>query len=230
MNATTAISAAQREEIEQSIADLEQRSSVNVICALATESGRYERAEAIVGLVVALLVLSLANALHASITTSPGEWATTGLPLGWQAVAVALGFVAGHALAMYVRPVRKLFIGEGRMQRQVERSASHVFATHTPGDTAMSGGVLIYISLFERRIVIRVGEDVQAALGTEQINHLRDMAVDHLKRGEFGETFAHLIAEIEPLLTEKLPADGQRNAVNVPDHLLRFHPRPISGV
>ena len=50
MNANKTITAQDRAAIEQQIAKIEQTTSAEIVCAAATESGRYDRAESIIGI------------------------------------------------------------------------------------------------------------------------------------------------------------------------------------
>jgi uncharacterized membrane protein len=62
MNANTFLTASQRKELEAKIQEVETRTSAEIVCAVATESGRYDRAESLVGLLAALLALCLTHA------------------------------------------------------------------------------------------------------------------------------------------------------------------------
>lgn len=224
--ATRAFSDEQRGRIEQAIGEVERRTTAEIVCAVATESGRYDRAEAIVGLVLAVVSLGVAHTVHAWLTTSPGSFAVTPLHLGWQALAVVAGFVAGNVLASYVHGVRRLVVSEREMEQEVERAASHVFSVNTVAATAERVGLLIYASLFERRIVILADRQVNEALGEQELERLRDVAVAHLKDGAFEQAFLDVIREAEPMLAERLPAERELNANELANHVVMYHPSP----
>ena len=61
MNALKVINESDRKVIEQRIGDIEQTTAAELVVAVATESGRYDRAESIAGIVLALVALGIAN-------------------------------------------------------------------------------------------------------------------------------------------------------------------------
>lgn len=86
--------------------------------------------------------------------------------------------------------------------------------------------MLIYISIFERRVRILPDEQVREVLGDEEIGRLRDLAVAALKRGDFAGAFVDPLQEAGLLLAKALPADRKLNPDELPNHVLTFHPRP----
>lgn len=228
MNANTVLTDAERQRIEQAIAEAERHTSAEIVCTVATESGRYDRAESLVGLAGALLGLSLAHAAHAWTTAATGNWTASALPLGWQALAVVLGFIAGSVLASYVHPLRRLLVSERELDQEVRRAAAHVFALASVASTTGRTGLLIYVSLFERRVMIRADEQVRQALGDDVIAQLRDRAVQDLRQGTVASTFLDLIEQVQAHLAERLPADRELAANELANHVLSFHPRPAN--
>jgi len=128
-NAERTLTKAGTERIESAIAEAERRSSAEIVCAVSTESGRYDRAEAIAGLIGSLVGLGIAHFAHEELGTAPGEWAAGPLALGWQALAVAVGFVVGHVAASYGHGLRRLFTSRREKEAEVWRAAWHVFGT-----------------------------------------------------------------------------------------------------
>ncbi len=223
MTANDVLSEAQRREVEAAIGEVEKGTSAEVVCAVATESGRYDRAEAIVGLMAGLAALC---GVHAVLAGGAGDWSAAGLPLAGQALAVVVGFVAGNVLASYVHGLRRLAVSERELTAEVERAASHVFALAAVGSTAGRTGLLVYVSLFERRVVVLADSAAREALGDEGIEALRDTAVAHLRRGELPETFQLTVEQAGTILAEKMPAEREANPDELANRVLVFHPRP----
>ncbi len=223
MNAESVLTPEDRKRIEQAVGKAEAGTSAEIVCAVATESGRYDRAESIVGLVLALLVLAVAHALY---TGGAGDWGRAGLPLGWQAVCVVGGFVAGNVFANRIPALRRVAVGESEMDAEVRGAAAYAFAIGAVANTANRTGLLLYVSLFEHRVRILPDEEVRGALGDEEIGRLRDLAVAALRRGDFPGAFVAPIEEAAPLLAKALPADRELNPNELPNHVLTFHPRP----
>ena len=210
--------------LEQAVARAERSTAAEFVCAVATESGRYDRAESVVGLAVAVAALGLT---HAILTRAPsGSW-EPGSPVavGWLALAVVAGWIAGSVLASYVHPLRRLFVGRHEIEEEVARSASHVFSVARLTSTRAHGGVLVYVSLFERRVVVLADSGAGTALGAGGIEALRDLAVARLRAGDRMGTFAATVAAAAERLAPVLPATAD-NPDELPDALVVFHPRP----
>ena len=227
MIATKVLNDNTRQQITDAIAEVEKKTTAEIVCAVATESGRYDRAESLIGLFCALASLCAAHGVHAGWMRSAGEWsAAPGLHLGFQVLAVVAGFILGSVLASYAHGFRRLVVSQRESDEEVDRAASHVFSQASLGSTSKGTGLLIYVSLFEHRVVILADDQVREALTDQQIEALRDTAVAGLKKHEFTDTFVQTVQQAGELLAETLPADRDLNPDELPNHVLTFHPRP----
>lgn len=226
MNAKKALGSKDRERVRQAIARAESSTSSEMVAAVATESGRYDRADSTVGLLAAIAFLVGAHWLHDSVLAAPGQWDVGSLHVGWQALAVVAGFVIGNLISAHCPPFRRLFVSERHMTQNAQRGASHVFTLADVAGTRERTGLLIYISLFEHRIVIRADERARQALGDEGIAHLRDLAVDDLKGGLVANALIDVIEHAAGPLAEALPAQRELTDREIDSHLLILHPRP----
>ena len=196
MNAQHFLSSSEKQTVEQAIAQAEQRTSAEIVCAIATESGRYDRAESIIGVLFSLLALGVANWVP-SLFAPENTWAAEARPgLILQSGAVLAGFILGSFLASYWHGLRRLVCGAEERESESVRAANHVFHEGRLACTQGATGVLFYVSLFERRVVILADEAATAVLGQEMIEQLRDMAVEGLRQGKRGEVFKRLVEEI----------------------------------
>ena len=225
MSAKTFLSADAQAAVSAAIAAAEERTSAEIVCALATESGRYDRAEALLGLICALLGLLSVNLLTEG-AAGGGSWEEAArIPYALQAAGVVFGFLAGNVLASYVHPLRRVFVGAGEAEAEVARAASHVFVNQRLASTRAKGGVLLYVSLFERRVLVLADEGAFAVLGQAGVDALRDQALAKLRAGERGATFEETVAAIAERLAGALPREVD-DANELADELLVYHPRP----
>lgn len=212
-----------RKEIESAIAQAEAQTSAEIICAVATESGRYDRAEATIGLLFSLIALWGAH-WGFSLASPSGGWDPVIVPLWVQMLAVVVGFIVGNVVASYVHALRRLAVRSVEMDAETRRAASAVFHDKRLASTRSRGGVLIYISLFERRVIVLADEAARKALGADGIEKLRDLGVEKLRDGARDESFLAVITEATKRLAESFPPSGSSN--EVADEVLVFHPRP----
>lgn len=225
LNATTFLSADEQQHIETAIREAEQQTSAEIVAVVATESGRYDRAESIAGLICSVLGLILLHAV-ANPPQGPGSWSageTTAVT--WQVVVVIVGFVFGSLLASYCHPLRRWLVRERELDEEVNHAARAVFTAQRLHSTRDAGGVLLYISLFERRAVVLADDGVVKKVGAEFEARLRDIAIGQLRAGGRAATFIETVKAAASELAGPLPR--QEDDVNeLPNHLVCIHPRP----
>ena len=221
INAQKVFNDTERERVVARIASLEERTDAEVVCGVATESARYDRAESMSGLLFALLALAFGG--------SHIPWEGWGEPVGssfvWQAVLVVAGFVSGSVLTSYYHPLRRLFVLKRDMAVEVRRSAHQVFSQHGVGELLHRGGLLIYLSLFERRLEIRCDSLAAAALSDKDLESIRDAVLSEVRLGRIAEGLLAGLEAADALLAEALPK-VREEAESLPNELLLFHPRP----
>lgn len=224
MNAKRFLSKRERKALEEAVASAEQRTAAEFVCAVATESGRYDRAESLVGLAFALLGLAV---VQLGFTWTPSDsWIDTrAVPLAAQAAAVVVGFVLGTLVASFFHALRRLFVSTSELEAEVERAASHVFAQARLSSTRQRGGVLVYVSVFERRVVVLADTGAARVLGGDGIDALRNLATERLTRNKRLEAFSDTVGAAAERLAPALPAEAI-NPDELPDALVIFHPRP----
>lgn len=220
-NANKLLSSGDREQISQRIAKLETQTDAEVVCAVATESGRYDRAESLFGLAVGLVALISGNKL-----AGMGGWDTsTALSLGLQVVLVVGGFVLGSVLASYWHGLRHLFVSNAEITSEVSRSVHQVFSQRGVGGTRHRGGVLIYLSLFERRLEVRCDRAVAERVKQSDLDAIRDAVLGKVRKGDVAGGLIAGLDRAEAVLAKALPAsDATPDAIS--NEVLLFHPRP----
>jgi putative membrane protein len=221
VNANSAISEEDALAISAKIAEIEAVSQAEVVCALATESGRYDRAEGIVGIATALLALLIGNCLLGEPSAGDGEWVEyASLSLGLQLFLTAGGFLLGNVIASYFPPLRRLCTRKDEMDREVDRAAAQVFAGQHLRRTRDASGLQIYVSLYERQIRLLADDGIPLDLEL-----LIDLALPELRLGAIRSAYEAVLTDLSDPLAETFPANDEKNELS--DQFLRFHPRPF---
>jgi putative membrane protein len=226
--ASELFTAQEREAIENAVASAEADTSAEIIPAVATASGRYDRAEDVFGLlvgVVALVVVWLA----ARGGPEAGSWSSAdagGLGLAATVIVLLLGFAVGVAVATRSRCVNKsnsLCRGTStQMHEEVERAAGEAFFRLRLRKTVAGTGVLIYISVYERMVRV-VGDDaVSQKLTQADWDEVRDLVVAGLHEGRACDGLVSAIARCGALCAEHFPPlendpDELSNALRILD-------------
>lgn len=165
----------ERNRIDGAVAEAEKKTSSEIVPVVATSSGRYDRAEDIVGLLLGLIAvagiwsLSPAQAEH-----EIGAWdsAPPVVEILLLFVSVIAGFIGGAFIASKISWLRRLFTPQKQMKEEVESRARQVFFDSSVHHTTGGTGVLIYVSLYERLAVVLGDKTVVEKLGQEGIDEL----------------------------------------------------------
>lgn len=227
--ATSFLDQGQVAELEQAIAEVEKQTSAEIVCAVATESGRYDRAEAIFGILFAVLTLVVVNLVVITRENGPDRWSEfEGVEFTWQMVSLLAGFLVGNLIASYLHPVRRLLTGSAEKEAEVARSAAFVFAQQRVASTRGEGGLLIYLSLYERRAVVLADEGVMEAAGQQFVDDLRDMAVAGLRSKTAAGGMVEAVKTAGVVLSEKMPQDtaAAPDENELSNRVILIHPRP----
>lgn len=220
-NANKILSTGELNELSDRIASLETRTDAEVVLAVATESGRYDRAESICGLILGVLALLVAQMIH-----SLDHWdVAEALPMGWQVTLIAGGFVAGSLLSSYSHDLRRLLVTSNEMNAEVHRSVHTVFSSHGVGGTRHHGGLLIYLSLFEHRLEVHGDCSLLEKVTVEELQSIRDAVLERVRSGKLADGLLAGLEMADDILARTLPHTDDVTD-ELPNEVLVFHPRP----
>ena len=219
--ASALFSPADRETIAAAIAEAERATAGEIVPVVATASGRYERAEDLVGVIIASLALVLAWWLWPA---SEAAWAgapSSGPGIVALLLIVWLGFVVGAVAATYLPALRLPLIARQEMLEEVERRAMESFHRYRVRSTAGGTGILIYVSLYEHMVRV-VGDDgIAAKLSQSDWDGVRDALLDGLRAGKATEGLVTAIKASGALLAEHFPIQpDDRNELANELHLI----------
>ncbi len=173
------------------VRELELRSCAEVVVEVRARSGSYAHAEARCAALLAfggLLVLLF----------SP--WPVRA---GWVAVDVAVLYAIGLAIARRSDRLRRLVTTEADRGARVRTVATSVFFERGIANLEKETGVLLYLSLLERRIEVVPDHGVLKAVPNLEWNGLVNAA--RSSRAATPETLLGLIRSLAPFLAQCLP-------------------------
>ncbi|HFD13553.1 MAG TPA: hypothetical protein ENJ32_13960, partial [Crenotrichaceae bacterium] len=198
--------------------------SGEIVPVVATASGRYDRAEDIVGLLFAMILLSIAWLSTQESIAINGQWegiktATLSLPLAL--IVIFTGFVTGTMLAGYFPVLRLPFISKKEMQEEVQIKAAQTFQLLRLRNTQAATGVLIYVSLYERMVSI-IGDDaISEKLSQDDWDQVCAIVVNGMKSGKPHTALEEAVAQCGKLLSQHFPRqDNDENELPNKLHLV----------
>jgi putative membrane protein len=138
---------AEREALRLAVADLERRTTAEIVPFVVARSDRYANADWKGAALGALSAGLVAAALHRGL----GLWGLD--PVLWIALPPAVGAALGW-LAARLPILARALVGKERIDEQVRRRAESAFLAENLAATASREGLLLFVSLFERRVLV----------------------------------------------------------------------------
>lgn len=185
--ASSLFSEDEQSALRRAVHEAEAKTSGEVVVAVASVSGRYDRAEDIVGMLVGLGALCALWIFGQRIVPGSGEWAsgsTVALGLLQLVLIVVAGVVAGSAVASFFPVLGLPFISAKEKQEEVERRAAECFYRYGVGRSVGATGILIYISLYERMVAVKGDQAISAKIAEAEWQDVCRAILDGFKDGQ----------------------------------------------
>ncbi len=195
--------------VNSTVAEAESSTSAEIVPVVATASGRYDRAEDIFGVLVALLVLALVWVFVQEVHPVEGDWASgRALTLGLVPVLLIAvgGFILGTAVASHLPVLRLPFITKSEMRQEVDRRAAEAFYRFRVRRTKEGTGVLIYISLYERMVRVLADDTISQRLTQRDWDTVRDLVIRGIRADRAAEGLSQAILKCGELLKPHFPS------------------------
>ena len=145
---------------------------------------------------------------------SPGQW------LGIVAVFAALKWVGTFAIMQWL-PLRLALTPGGIKARRVRARALKLFRVSAESRTAGKTGVLLYLSLRERRADIVADAAIADKVAPEVWGEAMAALLDQVRSGNAGAGMAEAVAQMGRILAEHFPK-GSENPNELPDRLIEL--------
>jgi putative membrane protein len=211
----------QRTAIDKSVAEAEAKTSAEIVPVVASASGRYDRAEDIVGLWCALLAVAALWMLMPHQANEPGDWGAASSV--WQLVAlvaaIVAGFLMGTIAGAKVGWLRRLFIPKRQMEEEVAARAREVFFDKRVHHTTAGSGLLIYVSLHEHMAAVIADQQILQKLGQGVVDEFCAELTAGLSAGHPADAICKVIRTAGDRLAAVLPR-GENDINELSDALV----------
>lgn len=208
---TPRFSEADHDKVTEAVRAAEAKSAGEIVTIVAAKSDSYHD----VGLHYAVMAMLLVPIGLGLAPQGLIDWAT-GLLLGWNAeptrtqvalwlfVKLALAFlIVRYALAWM--PLRMALTPRRTKKRRVHRRAVEVFRTSCERKTTGRTGVLIYLSLAERRAEIVADEAIVEKVPADVWVAALSALIDEVRAGRPGDGLAKAVGQVGDVLAPILP-------------------------
>jgi putative membrane protein len=222
-----AISDSDRDRIAAAVALAEQASDGEIVTVIAPRSDAYHD----VALHYAILFMLLVPAVYAVLPQSLVDWVVARF-LGWNArldrellmgflfVKLAGTFLFFRLLLAWL-PLRMALTPRGTKARRVRRRAVEIFKAAVANRTEGRTGILLYLSLLERRAEIVADEAIHSRTDPEAWGAAMAALIGEVKAGRPGDGMALAVEKIGAVLADCLPARHE-NPNEISDRLIEL--------
>jgi putative membrane protein len=180
--------------LAERIRAVEAASSAEVVVEIRAHSGSYAHAEARFAALAAFVVLLV-------VLFSPWDIA----PI-WVPPIVLGGYIMGVLLARLSNFIRRSMTTRRDRDARVRTTAAATFVERGITNTSRETGLLIFLSVLERRMELIADRGILDAVSVLEWNQLLEKT---RQRAADTETLLEVLRELEPLLTRYLPVRAE---------------------
>lgn len=207
LSAKTFFTPEQQQRIEEAVRQAERRTSGEIVPMVVNSSYDYPRAEILGG-----GLFSLATAVTAS-------WAFGGSSVWVFLPLFALGYFPFKLLIRHTPALKRRLIHPGEILGEVEEKALVSFLEQGLHHTRDETGVLILLSLFERRVHVLADRGINAKVSPRVWDEVVSGVTEGIRRGEACEALCAAIGRCADLLEEHFPRK-EDDSNELPDLIL----------
>jgi putative membrane protein len=180
--------------IKMAVENAEGKTSGEVVPYVVEMSDAYEVAEWRAGMLCSVLALGIFAAVR--------RWTEVWLPLDFveMAVTAMLASAAGVLLTHFVPSLQRLFAGTHLMEIRIQQRAAQAFIAEEVFATRDRSGILIFLSLLERRVLVLGDSGINAKVNQSDWDGVVNTIVSGIKRGTPADGLIAAIEECGRLL------------------------------
>ncbi|MCZ6507564.1 MAG: TPM domain-containing protein [Acidobacteria bacterium] len=182
--------------VREATEDAEKRTAGELVCVVVERSDHYEDARwraATLGALAGALIA--AYGFYAIEAWEPSFFV-------WPAVLTLVGIAAGWLVAVAVPAVERELAGAEAMRDRVHHRAATAFVSEKVFRTRDRTGLLIFLSLFERRVEILCDEGIRDKVPDEAWSKITHRLATGIDEGRAGSALVEAIEACGNLLAE----------------------------
>jgi putative membrane protein len=191
------MTSASNDALRQAAAQVERQSSVELVVVVRPQSASYRHIDLSVGMTTAMLVLAF-------LLYSP--W-----PFAWHFFLIYT-FVTAIGMTMVSSKLPWLRRGlskQSTMDREVLQAARAAFVSQGVHHTQYRTGVVLYVSLLERKAVLVADSGVELAIPKQPWTQFEDKITALLRAGGSAMELAKAIEDASEIFATYLPRPGE---------------------
>jgi putative membrane protein len=203
------LSSNERQRLNELITETEKRTNTQIVLAIINRSDTYTElpwkafalATSIAGLSVVVLSLLL------------NSWNTLTTILFAIGITLLAGIVFA-LLAVFVPPFAKLFLSAHRAEEEVHQYAESLFLEKELFATEKRKGILVLISLFERKVIVLPDKGISNLLSRDDMHEIIKPMIIMLRRNEVMKAFEGGLKQLSEILDARGKPDVYKNELS----------------
>ena len=205
-----------RARIRDEVRKAELRTRGEIVPMIVNASARYREAGHRAGLAAGFLTLALLITLDFRWDL----WWWSGHRGLWVLLSATVACAIGYAVGTTSWGIR-LFVPDTRMEMKVRLRAQRAFYEHGLNKTREGTGVLIMVSLLERRVQVLADRAINERVAVHTWEEVVEGLLQGIREGRPTDAFCAAIARCGDLLTAHFPAREGDNPDELPDELIK---------
>lgn len=204
MNRNIRLTKEDKERIRQAVEAAEKRTSGEILPVIQNASAQYDRATwlcSLLGGALASLVLVTLHHWHGRL-----NWYSEALIETPETMVLAqlVGVALGYVVSLWA-PARRIWLSRAHLAETVDAKAKQLFVELGLTRTRDRTGVLVLVSLFERRVEILADEGIHRNVPDGYWDSEVKTLIQGIHAGKFTEALCQVISDIGGKLAEKFP-------------------------
>lgn len=192
----------EKREVETCVKEVEKNTSGEIVPMVVSASYHYPMSNMIGALIFGLLIAIVVTLLF-SIRKSWGG--VTALDLWLFPAVFAVCFLLFHELVKRISWLKRIFITKAEINEEVEEAALTSFYRNGLNNTRDRTGILIFISVFERRAFVLADEGINANVDTGVWQEIVDTVVQGIRQRRQAEEICRAIRRCGDLIRKAFP-------------------------
>jgi putative membrane protein len=202
-----------RDDITAAVKDVEKRTSGEIVPMVVSSSSGYPAAAFLATLVLSLClgVIAASAAMQSDLLYSLLNNHIT-VP-AFQRMLSLLVFLAVflpalpafRALVAAAPVIKKVFLSRAEMREQVDETAVAAFRRHNLDKTRERNGVLIFISVFERKVKIIADRGINEKVSPGEWQAIADALSSKIRKGSPSAAIIEAVRRCGELLSKNFP-------------------------
>ena len=196
------LSEPEKKTVEACVREVEKRTSGEIVPMVVSASYHYPMSNMIGGLIFALLI-SVGVTLAYSIRKSWGG--VTAMDLWLFPAVFAVSFLLFHELVKRIPWLKRIFVTKAEISDEVEEAALTSFYRNGLNNTRDRTGILIFISVFERKALVLADEGINAKVDTGVWQEVVDLVVNSINPRHQAEGICQAVKRCGELIRQHFP-------------------------